>query len=77
LPEKKRQSGRNLFPSGIKPLWSIRNSTCKGFITVLCDYECANLFPERDRSKINRKRADLLKYGKKGDKIEKKKTKRE
>jgi len=35
------------------------------------------LFPERDRSKINRKRADLLKYGKKGDKIEKKKTKRE
>ena len=34
------------------------------------------MFPERDRNKINRKRADLLKYGKKGDKIEKKEDKK-
>lgn len=58
------KTGEIYFLLELNPLWTIRNSTCEGFITILCDCKCANMFPERDGSKMNRKRGDLLKYGK-------------
>lgn len=49
----------NLFPSGIKPPRTIRNFTYVSFITILCDYKCANMLPERDGSKMNRRSIEI------------------
>lgn len=54
--KKRDKAGEIYFLPELNPLWTIRNSTCTSFITILCDYKCVNVLPESDGNEMNRKR---------------------